>query len=225
IVKLCQMPANRIDLVFDTTKSPSIKDMERDQRSEEERNLPIKLTGPNQKTSSDLKKFLRNDSFKQELVKFFSDEFQDDSLAEIYGGKVVRIGAESTCFLYKVVNGKVVKEEDSELSCPQHEEAGTRMLVHVSSVPCPATVVIRTSDTDVLVIALGNSSKFPDCTMYLEVGHHKNNTLRFIDITTLSLKLGPALCKALPGFHAFTGSDYTPAFSYKGKVRPLQILE
>ncbi|KAI9549414.1 hypothetical protein GHT06_005072 [Daphnia sinensis] len=99
------------------------------------------------------------------------------------------------------------------------------MLVHVASIPCPATVVIRTSDTDVLVIALGNSSKFPDCQLYLEVGHKRNNTLRFIDITSLSMKLGSTLCKALSGFHAFTGSDYTPAFSYKGKVRPLKILE
>ncbi|KAI9550660.1 hypothetical protein GHT06_005149 [Daphnia sinensis] len=219
------MPANRIDLVFDTTKSPSIKDMERDHRTEEERALPIKLTGPNQRTPSDLKKFLRNDSFKQEIVRFSSEEFEDDSLAEVYGEKVVRIGAESTCFLYKVHNGKVIKQEDHELSCPQHEEADTKMLVHVASIPCPATVVIRTSDTDVLVIALGNSSKFPDCQLYLEVGHKRNNTLRFIDITSLSMKLGSTLCKALSGFHAFTGSDYTPAFSYKGKVRPLKILE
>ena len=32
-------------------------------------------------------------------------------------------------------------------------------------------------------------------------------------------------CPALPGFHAFTGSDYTASFSRKGKVRPLALLE
>ena len=32
-------------------------------------------------------------------------------------------------------------------------------------------------------------------------------------------------CAALPGFHAFTGSDYTASFSQKGKVRPLALLE
>ena len=32
-------------------------------------------------------------------------------------------------------------------------------------------------------------------------------------------------CAALPGFHAFTGSDYTASFSRKGKVRPLALLE
>ena len=30
---------------------------------------------------------------------------------------------------------------------------------------------------------------------------------------------------ALPGFHAFTGSDYTSAFVRKGNVRPFGILE
>ena len=30
---------------------------------------------------------------------------------------------------------------------------------------------------------------------------------------------------ALPGFHAFTGSDYTSAFVRKGKVRPFAFLK
>ena len=33
------------------------------------------------------------------------------------------------------------------------------------------------------------------------------------------------LCAVLPAFHSFTGCDYTPAFSRKGKKRPLAILE
>ena len=32
-------------------------------------------------------------------------------------------------------------------------------------------------------------------------------------------------CTAFPGFHAFTGSDYTASFSRKGKVRPPALLE
>ena len=32
-------------------------------------------------------------------------------------------------------------------------------------------------------------------------------------------------CAALPGFHAFTGSNYTSSFSRQGKVRPLALLE
>ncbi len=43
-------------------------------------------------------------------------------------------------------------------------------------------------------------------------------------ITVLSIKLGSVLCRKLPAFHAFNRSDYTPDYSYKGKIRPLNIL-
>ena len=34
----------------------------------------------------------------------------------------------------------------------------------------------------------------------------------------------PGLPLALPGLHSFTGSDYTAAFYWKGKVAPLRLL-
>ena len=38
--------------------------------------------------------------------------------------------------------------------------------------------------------------------------------------------MGPNLCTAITGFHAFTGSDdYTASFLNKGKVRPLALME
>ena len=33
------------------------------------------------------------------------------------------------------------------------------------------------------------------------------------------------ICKALPIYHALTGSDYTASFSRRVKVKPLKILE
>ncbi len=60
---------------------------------------------------------------------------------------------------------------------------------------------------------------------YLEVGMSANNSLRFINVTKLAVKLGPLMCQALTGLHCLTGCDHTPAFSRKGKIRPLAILE
>ena len=37
--------------------------------------------------------------------------------------------------------------------------------------------------------------------------------------------MGTNLCKALPAFHAYTGSDFTSAFVRIGKIRPLSLLE
>lgn len=87
-------------------------------------------------------------------------------------------------------------------------------------------MVIRTSDTDVLVVALGNIDKIKSgVKVFLELGLASKNTLRFVEVISLSQKLGPRLCKSLPGFHAFTGCDYTPSFAYKGKVKPFAILQ
>ena len=38
-------------------------------------------------------------------------------------------------------------------------------------------------------------------------------------------KLGKDLCRSLPASHVFVGSDYTAAFSRKGKIHPLKTLE
>ena len=87
-------------------------------------------------------------------------------------------------------------------------------------------VIIRTSDTDVLVIALGCLEHIPESiNLWLEVGLYAKNSLRYIDVRKLFNKLGKDLCRALPAFHVFTGSDYTAAFSRKGKIRPLKTLE
>ncbi len=62
-------------------------------------------------------------------------------------------------------------------------------------------------------------------TGLLDVGKSGNNTRRFIDVSFLVIHLGPELCQALPGFHAFTGCDYTAAFVRKAKIRPLAVME
>lgn len=68
-------------------------------------------------------------------------------------------------------------------------------------------------------------NKIPtDKHVWMEVGHFSNNTQRFIDITAIYKNLGPNICNALPGFHAFTGCDYTASFFGKWKIKPFDIL-
>ena len=81
-------------------------------------------------------------------------------------------------------------------------------IAHLANIPPPATVVIRTSDTDVLVIALANNRHIHHALqIYLEVGLSSNNSLRFINVRKLADKLGSGLSKALTGLHSFTGCD------------------
>ena len=87
-------------------------------------------------------------------------------------------------------------------------------------------VFIRSSDTDVLVIVIGISDRLCDVDVVMEFGI--GATRRFIQITDIDNNLEstkPGLPKALLGFHALTGSDYTSCFYRKGKSKPLTVLE
>ena len=52
-----------------------------------------------------------------------------------------------------------------------------------------------------------------------------SNSRHIIDVNALHKLLRLDLCKALSGFHAFTGCDYHPAFFRKGKQLPFKILK
>ena len=59
----------------------------------------------------------------------------------------------------------------------------------------------------------------------MELGSFLKITLRMVDVTNLQAHLGHKLSKSLPGFHAFTGCDFTASFFTKGKVKPFSLLE
>ena len=225
--RICSMKADRIDMVFDKTITPSIKDCERDKRCEEvDRNAMYEITGPTQKRPVNFKKALRNNLFKQSLVKFLVISWEDDTLAEVLKHKEVFVNCEDTCYSFKASDGKMSKTEELHLHST-HEEAGSKMIFHLHSLPASSNVVIRTVDTDVLIILLGNMEKLDDVNknVWLEVGLFTMNTLRYIDVRAIYNKLGCGLCKSLPAFHSFTGCDYTAALNRKGKLRPLRLLE
>jgi len=110
-----------------------------------------------------------------------------------------------------------------EMFCT-HEEADSRMFFHLKCIEAPKNVILRTADTDCLIIALGIKHHYsPSLKVWLEVG--VQHTQRFIDVNGLHDLLGEQLCKSLLAYHTLTGSDYTASFSRKGKVRPLKLLE
>lgn len=85
-------------------------------------------------------------------------------------------------------------------------------------------LIVRATDTDIMVILLFHASQLTS-NLWMDLGYSKNNTRSYVDITALANHLGPVLCKALPGYHALTGCDYTSPFFRKGKVKPLQLAQ
>ena len=80
------------------------------------------------------------------------------------------------------------------------------------------SILVRASDTDVLVILLGYLGKCPpevssESQIVKDCGVGKNRQL--VNVTAVQEKLEPTcsgLIAATPGYHALTGCDFTSAF-------------
>ena len=112
----------------------------------------------------------------------------------------------------------------SDRSFPEcnHEEADTRIVIHVlHAIQAEQTksVLVRTVDTDVIVILIGKFNKLraiqPDLELWVGFGTGRN--FSFLSINNICASLGEAHSRSLPVFHALTGCDTTSTFYGKGK--------
>lgn len=111
-----------------------------------------------------------------------------------------------------------------------HEEADTRIIphvVHAIQVSQATTILVRTVDTDVIVILVGKFHQLralkPDIKLWVAFG--MGRVFRFISVNSISDDLGEVRLKSLPVFHALSGCDTTSAFFGKSKVSAWQAWE
>ena len=103
-----------------------------------------------------------------------------------------------------------------------HEEADTRIVIHVLHAlqsGCKS-VVIRTVDTDVVVILVGKFGRLiierPDADIWIAFGMGKHFT--FISVNRVFAFLGETRASCLPVFHALSGCDATSALLERESV-------
>lgn len=216
--------AKIVIITFDRYLFPSIKDNEHILRGAQI-GREYNINGADQIRPSDFHAELRNINFKNALVKFLIDNWCSNHLAVHFMGKTVYVN-HVDCYKYEVINGEVIRTNDTHLSCPSHEEADTKIIFHICNLNLDyiPQVTIRCSDTDIIIILLGNMGLVHD-RMKISMHVGTGNNHRFIDVNKLYKELGQDLCNALPAFHAFTGCDFNPAFFKKGKQKPFNILE
>ena len=75
--------------------------------------------------------------------------------------------------------------------------------------------MIRTSDTDVVVLAVSMAATLPNCELWVAYGTGK--ILRYMCATQMRLKLGIEKSKVPPMFHVLTGCDTVFFFAGRGK--------
>lgn len=213
----------RIDVIFDQYLFPSIKDSERCLRHEASL-IDYTISGPEQVRPSDFAKELKNTKFKEALVDFFAKHWSSEEMKSFLGNRNFFLNFR-TCQSYQVVDDKIQSDVVENLTCTSHEEADTKIIYHACNVAEHSNIVIRASDTDILIIMIGNMTHLQnsDCNIWMLNG--TGNKERYIDVTKIFKELGELLANSLIGFHAFTGCDFNPAFFNKGKKRPFTLLK
>lgn len=116
-----------------------------------------------------------------------------------------------------------------------HIEADTRVVLFVihaiSNGQNP--ILVRTGDTDVVIILIGHCEKFLEINPNIELYVHffttsapsKNKTTKktpvtgYLDIVKIARFVGLDYCMGLMLLYAYTGSDYTPSFYNIGKTK------
>ena len=182
------------------------------------------INGVEQKRPGDWLQAQKNSSFRKTLIEFLAKVWSDDSSSEILRDKVLFLNNDDTCWRYKSANGCVLTKVINNFSC-HHEEADTRMFYHSSNIQGGNNVVLRTNDTDCLIIGLSTMDKLAeDVNVWIEAGVQSTNSQWFISLIQFYITLGKTFCQSLPSYHAFTGYDYTASFSRRGKVNALKIL-
>ena len=107
---------------------------------------------------------MKNTSFKISLNKYLVEYWNDNLLVDLIGEKILYVNCCDTCYKYQVVSNCVVRSDEARLYS-NHEEADSRMFFHVSCLAenygstSDVNVVVRSTDTDGLIIAVGGFQK------------------------------------------------------------------
>ena len=100
-------------------------------------------------------KYLVLRSNKEELIKFFVTEWQNNKYADFVGDKMIFVSVKQTCYKVSKISRKIRLERLEEL-CSTQEEADIKILLHANHAAAlgHSSILIKSSDTDVEVMAL-----------------------------------------------------------------------
>ncbi|XP_078492496.1 uncharacterized protein LOC144748319 [Ciona intestinalis] len=194
--------ASRVDVVWDVYIANSLKASTRNKRGKGVR----RRVQPNSRIPGCWGAFLRLNENKTELFKYLAEETNkiftcDKQIISTYAQNVL-------C--------RLPQETDEICPCSQ-EEADTRLLLHAYNAAKRGydKAMIRTVDTDVVVIATGMFHELGLSELWVAFGTGKN--LRYLPIHSLCNRLGRQKSKSLLMFHALTGCDQVSFFAGRGK--------
>ena len=192
----------RIDLVWDRYLENSLKQGTREARGTGTR----RRVCDNAAIPLNWKSFFRLDDNKKELFQYLAASVQSSTLSDVEVISTAHVDVISSTIIDK-----------AGLAPCNHEEADTRIFIHAkhASVSGMKKILIRTFDTDVVILAIAFARKLEADELWVAFGVGKN--LRYLPIHKIASSLTTQQCEGLPFFHALTGCDTVSYFSGKDK--------
>lgn len=208
--------ASRIDLVFDTYLTQSIKNSERGKRAASETEVFQRLRA-DQKVPKQYGKFLKNGKNKTRLIQFIFSFLSSAIILNLHG---MQLFLTHDILCHSITAGdQVVVQDIPELTC-DHEETDTRLLLHSQHASQDHdSVVICSRDSDVAIMAYCLDLSL-DCELFIR----PHGGRRYCVPRSLE-KLDVAFRLAMPGLHCFTGCDTFSAFEGKGKKKAFKAVK
>ena len=168
---------------------------------------------------------MSNDENKTQLIKLLLSEWRKPRYAARLRGRQLFFVCRENCICLTSSNGVLVGVRPEEDLFSSQEEADTRMILHCQHIAQhhpTSVIVVRSPDTDVLVLLL-KFSQVINRTILFDTGIGNNR--RLLNVNDIVSAKGSDICDVLPALHSFTGCDTTSAFVQRGKVTPLKVLE
>ena len=199
----------RVDVVWDEYVENSLKATT---SSDQGTSVPRRVAA-NYQLPHNWKDFLRVDENKYKLFNYLAESIAspkvEKQVISTYGKQVL---------------STLPRDDTSSLAPCTHEEADTRMLLHVQDAVQRGhkKILLLTVDTDALVLKVAVLYQLREHEqLELWVAFGTGTHLRYIPAHDISRNLGSQVSKALPVIHAFTGCDTVS--SLRGKKTALEV--
>ena len=207
--------SERIDVVFDVYQETSIKAAERTLRGSESGLCFTNISSGHR--IQQWRRLLSCGISKTKLISFIVDKWKEPHNRKKLHEKVLYVTCGDLC--YRISLDEITEEDNLRTS---QEEADTRIILHAKhAAPPMSSIIIVAEDADIIILCLAFQQDI-GCDLYVKCGTATRT--RYINIRKVSEALGQDVCRALPGFHAFTGCDTVSAFSGRGKLGALKLL-
>ncbi len=208
---------NRIDIIFDLYLQQSIKQLERDRRSNHKA-INTFINRNDQPLPVDMDSFWASPDNKVRLQQFFI-KWLTEIILHNQDCKAVYLGGSHVTDLtvcMKLVDGK--EHSERLLKC-DHEEADDRIMFHVNHavvVDKFQRVVVASSDTDIFICLVFHATKWIELGMKeLWVICGKGTSTRMIPVHSVVSGLDSVVVASLPAIHALSGCDTTSKIGTK----------